>query len=373
MIKVIFAGGKTGGHIFPAIAMAMEFKKRFPRSQISFVGTREGLEKKIVPQYGFELFFTQVRGLSRKSNLSNLFWGIYLLRGLFQSLMILNRKRPHLVVGTGGYVSFPVVMLASLMHIPTMIQEQNSYPGISTRFLARFADRVYLSYPESTGYFPAGSKFKVIGNPVREDIIGADRRKALQEFGLDPDKKTLFVFGGSQGSRAINRALLECLGLLDSTWQILWQTGKSDYGEVLRKTEKSKIKCAIHPFIQDMKSAYAAADLVISRAGALTLAEITACGKPAILIPYPFAAADHQRHNAEALKRSGAACVIPEKDLTPDRLSEEIHSLLADQTKLQEMAAKSRKLGKPDATWRLVDEMEKLLKKKGEVFFSDRF
>jgi UDP-N-acetylglucosamine--N-acetylmuramyl-(pentapeptide) pyrophosphoryl-undecaprenol N-acetylglucosamine transferase len=366
MIKVIFAGGKTGGHIFPAIAMATELTKRFPRSQISFVGTREGLEKNIVPQYGFELFFTQVRGLSRKSYLSNLFWGFYLLKGLFQSLVILKRKRPHLVVGTGGYVSFPVVMLAVFMHIPTMIQEQNSYPGISTRFLARFADRVCLSYPESADYFPAGSKFKVIGNPVREDIIRADKKKALQEFGLDPDKKTLFVFGGSQGSRAINRALLECLGSLDSGWQILWQTGEGDYTEVLQKTETGKIKCVVYPFIRDMKSAYATADLVISRAGALTLAEITACGKPAILIPYPFAAADHQRHNAEALKRAGAACVIPEKDLTPDRLSEEIHSLLSDEYRLQEMAAKSRQLGKPDAASRLVDEMEKLLRGKKE-------
>jgi UDP-N-acetylglucosamine--N-acetylmuramyl-(pentapeptide) pyrophosphoryl-undecaprenol N-acetylglucosamine transferase len=371
MIKVIFAGGKTGGHIFPAIAMATEFKKRFSRSQISFVGTRQGLEKKIVPQYGFELFFTQVRGLSRKSYLSNLFWGFYLLRGLFQSLKILKEKRPHLVVGTGGYVSFPVVMLASLMHIPTIIQEQNSYPGISTRFLARFADRVCLSYPESTSYFPASSKFMVIGNPVREDIIGADRKKSLQEFSLDPDKKTLFVFGGSQGSHAINRALLNCLGLLDSDWQILWQTGEGDYAEVSRKVGAGKIKCMIHPFVQDMKSAYAAADLVISRAGALTLAEITACGKPAILIPYPFAAADHQRHNAQALKKAGAASVIPEKDLTPNRLSEEIYTLLSDQTRLTGMAAKSRKLGKPDANSHLVDEMEKLLRGKKRDLFRD--
>lgn len=371
MIKVIFAGGKTGGHIFPAIAMATEFRKRFPQSRISFVGTRDGLEKNIVPQYGFELFFTQVRGLSRKSYLSNLFWGFYLLRGLFQSLMILKRKRPHLVVGTGGYVSFPVVMLAGFMHIPTMIQEQNSYPGISTRFLARFADRVCLSYPESTSYFPVGSKFKVIGNPVREDIVRADRKKALHEFGLHPDKKTLFVFGGSQGSRAINRALLGCLSLLDSDWQILWQTGEIDFKEVSQKAEAGKIKCKVYPFIRDMKSAYAAADLVISRAGALTLAEITACGKPAILIPYPFAAADHQRHNAEALKKAGAASVIPEKDLTTDKLSEEIHSLLSDQTRLQQMAAKSRELGKSDATSRLVDEMEILLKEKRRDQFSD--
>ncbi len=367
MIKVVFTGGKTGGHVFPAIAMATEFRKRYPKSRIVFVGTKSGMETKVVPRYGFELLCIPARGLARKSYLANLMLGYHLLAGLWRSWKILNLEKPHLVVGTGGYVSFPVVMLAALMKVPTMIQEQNSYPGISTRFLARFAERVCLSYPDSTGYFPVGSKFKVIGNPVRPDATEGNRIEALRAFGLDQDKKTIFVFGGSQGAHAINRVLLECLNSLKPEWQILWQTGERDLAEVLRKTTGCPIKCAVYPFIHDMKSAYAAADLVVARAGALTLAEITACGKPSILIPYPFAAADHQKHNARTLQKAGAASVILERDLTRERLSSEILSLLSDERTLGRMAEASRRLGKPDAASRLVDEMEGLLKDKNEV------
>ncbi len=364
MIKVIFAGGKTGGHIFPAIAMATEFKNRFPTSRISFVGTEEGLEQKIVPQRGFELLFIRTRGLSRKSYLANIMLGCYLLIGLLQSLRILNRRKPDLVVGTGGYVSFPVVLLSGLKNVPTMIQEQNSYPGISTRFLARFANRVCLSYRDSMGYFPAGEKFKVIGNPVRQDVTGGNREEALRAFELDQDKKTIFVFGGSQGAGSINRVMLECLDSFKPGWQVLWQTGEHDFAQVSRKVKESLLKCTVYSFIQDMGSAYAVADLVICRAGALTLAEITACGKPSVLIPYPFAAADHQRHNAETLQKAGAASVILERELTLEKLTGEILSLLSDESKLSQMAEKSRKLGRPHASERLVDEMEGLLRDK---------
>jgi UDP-N-acetylglucosamine--N-acetylmuramyl-(pentapeptide) pyrophosphoryl-undecaprenol N-acetylglucosamine transferase len=364
MIRVVFTGGKTGGHIFPAIAMATEFRNRHPRSRIGFVGTKDGMEAKVVPRYGFELQFIPARGLARKSYGANLTLGYYLLVGLWRSLRILNKKKPHLVVGTGGHVSVPVVLLASLMKVPVMIQEQNSYPGISTRFLACFADRVCLSYPDSSSYFPVGSKFRVIGNPVRPDVTRGNRMEALRAFGLDQGKKTIFVFGGSQGAHAINRALLECLDSFKPEWQVLWQTGERDLSEVSQKTKASPVRCASHPFIQDMKSAYAVADLVISRAGALTLAEITACGKPSILIPYPFAAADHQMHNAMTMHEAGAATVILERDLTKARLCEEVFSLLSDERALRRMADASRKLGRPDAASRLVDEMEDLLKTK---------
>jgi UDP-N-acetylglucosamine--N-acetylmuramyl-(pentapeptide) pyrophosphoryl-undecaprenol N-acetylglucosamine transferase len=265
------------------------------------------------------------------------------------------------VVGTGGYVSFPAVMLACLKNIPTMIQEQNSYPGISTRILAHFVDKVCLSYSESLRYFPAGRKFRVIGNPIRENLVSKKKGAALAEFGLREDRKTIFVFGGSQGSHALNQAFLHSLDLLKPDWQILWQTGERDFQEIAGKVKEGKIAARVYPFIQDMGSAYSASDLVISRAGALTLAEITACGKPSILIPFPFAAADHQRHNAEALKREGAAKMILEKDLTAERLADEIGSLLSDETSLRLMAEASRKMGKPKAASMLVDEMEKLL------------
>lgn len=367
MIKVMFAGGKTGGHIFPAIAMATEFNKRFPKSRLVFVGTEDGLEKRIVPGYGFKLRFIQTRGLSRRSYLSNLLVGFYLLKGLCQALNLLKEERPDLVVGTGGYVSFPAVILASWMSVPAMIQEQNSYPGISTRLLAHFVDRVCLSYPESVRYFPGSTKLKVIGNPVRQDMFCGERGKALRSFGLEEGKKTILVFGGSQGAGAINRAFLQSLDSLKAEWQILWQTGERDFAELSRGVKGKEVNCAVYPFIEDMGSAYAASDLVISRAGALTLAEITACGKPSILIPFPFATADHQRHNAQALKMEGAACVVLEKDLTAEKLSGEIFSLLSDEARLNEMASKSKKMGRPDAASLLVDEMEKLLERKSKT------
>ncbi len=368
MTKVMFAGGKTGGHIFPAIAMATEFKKRFPQSQLVFVGTKEGLEKRIVPQYGFKLLFIQTRGLSRRSYLSNLLLVFYLLKGFYQANKILNREKPNLVVGTGGYVSFPVVMLASLKNVPTMIQEQNSYPGISTRFLTHFTDRVCLTYSESIKYFSSREKLKVIGNPIRENLIPKDPDQTFSKFGLKKGKKTIFIFGGSQGAHTINHVFLQCLDLLKPEWQTLWQTGEADFPDISQKVKGKEIPCKVYPFIEDMGSAYAASDLVVSRAGALTLAEITACGKPSILIPFPFATADHQRHNAEALQKKGAAKMILQKDLTAEKLSDEICWLLSDETKLKQMAEKSKMMGRPEATSLLVDEMEKLLKKEKKTY-----
>jgi UDP-N-acetylglucosamine--N-acetylmuramyl-(pentapeptide) pyrophosphoryl-undecaprenol N-acetylglucosamine transferase len=361
--KVILAGGKTGGHIFPAVAMAEELKKRFPESQVIFVGTKDGLESKIVPKYGFKLICIQAKGLRRKASPSNILLPYYVMKSLYQSLRILNEERPDLVVGTGGYVSFPVVFSARLKNIPTLIQEQNSYPGVSTRLLSLLVDRVCLSYSSSIDYFLTKRKLRVIGNPIREDIASQDRYEALNKFNLDSGKKVIFIFGGSQGSHAINRAVLDSLDSLSESWQLLWQTGENDFVSISEKVRGKKIKCMVFPFIEDMRSAYAASDLVISRAGALTLTEITACGKPSILIPYPFATADHQRYNAEALQKEGAAEIILQKDLTGEILIQKLFSLLSDEEKLKKMAERSKKMGKPEATSLLVDEMEKLLKK----------
>jgi UDP-N-acetylglucosamine--N-acetylmuramyl-(pentapeptide) pyrophosphoryl-undecaprenol N-acetylglucosamine transferase len=363
--KVVLAGGKTGGHIFPAIAMAVEFKKKYPESKIIFVGTKDGLESKIVPEYGFKLIFICARGLKRKVSPGNLMLPYYVLKSLYQSLRILNEERPDLVVGTGGYVSFPVVFSASLRNVPTLIQEQNSYPGVTTRLLALLVDRVCLSYLSSIQYFLTKRKLVVIGNPVREDIGSASRYEALRRFNLDPSKKTIFIFGGSQGAHAINQAVLDALDSLSKNWQLLWQTGKNDFVFLSEKVKDKKIKCAVFPFVEDMRSAYAASDVVVSRAGALTLAEITACGKPSLLIPYPFATADHQRYNAEVLQKEGAAQIISQRDLTNQVLAQRLLSLLSDEERLKRMAEQSKRIGKPDATTLLVNEMEKLLKKGG--------
>ncbi len=363
-IKVILAGGKTGGHVFPAIAMAKEFKRRFPKGKVTFVGTKDGLESKIVPKYGFKLIFIQARGLKRKASPENLMLPYYVLKGLYQSFRILNEERPDLVVGTGGYVSFPVVFSASLKNIPTLIQEQNSYPGMSTRLLAFLADRVCLSYLSSVRYFLTKTKLTVTGNPVREDVASGKRDEALRKFDLDPGKKTIFIFGGSQGAGAINRAVMESLDSLSENWQLLWQTGENDFSSLSKKVEGKKTKCALFPFIEDMRSAYAVSDLVVSRAGALTLAEITACGKPSLLIPYPFATADHQRYNAEILRKEGAAQIIFQRDLTGEILAQKLSFVLSDEERSKRMAEQSRKMGRPDASSLLVNEMEKLLKKR---------
>lgn len=365
--KVILAGGKTGGHVFPAIAMAVEFKKRFPESKVIFVGTKDGLESEIVPKYGFKLIFIQVRGLKRKLSLSNLMLPYYVLKSLYQSLRISNEERPDLVVGTGGYVSFPMVFSARLKNIPTLIQEQNSYPGVSTRLLSFLVDRVCLSYLSSIQYFLTKGKLTVIGNPIREDIVSANRSESLRKFDLDPGKKTIFTFGGSQGAHAINQAVLDSLDFLSENWQLLWQTGENDFVYVSEKVKGKRIKCVVFPFLEDMSSAYAASDLVISRAGALTLAEITACGKPSLLIPYPFATADHQRYNAEVLQKEGAAQIILQRDLTGEILTQKLSSVLSDEERLKKMAEQSKKMGKPDAASLLVNEMEKLLKKDKRV------
>ncbi len=362
--RIILAGGKTGGHVFPAIAMAKEFKRRFPETRVVFVGTQDGLESKIVPQYGFELTFIQARGLRRKASPKNLMLPYYVLRSLYQSLRILNQERPDLVAGTGGYVSFPVVFSASLKHVPTLIQEQNSYPGISTRLLALLADRVCLSYLSSIRYFLTRRNLTVIGNPVREDITSANRYDALRKFDLDPGKKTIFILGGSQGAQAMNQAVLDALDSFSANWQLLWQTGEKNFASVSQRVAGKSVRCAVFPFIQDMSSAYAASDLVVSRAGALTLAEITACGKPSLLIPYPLATADHQRYNAEVLQKEGAAQMIFQRDLTGEILAQKLSSVLSDEEKLRSMAGRSKKMGRPDAASLLVSEMEKLLKKR---------
>lgn len=371
-VKVIFAGGGTGGHLFPAIAMAEEFKKRYPESKVFFVGTKKGLEAEVVPKRGFKLYYIKIKGIKRRLDFKIFLFPFYVLLSLLQSYQILKGISPELVVGTGGYVSFPVVFLASLKNIPSLIQEQNSYPGISTRILSLWAERVCLAYPESIKYFIKKKNLKVVGNPVREGISEefiekeGEKKIHLKNFDLEPDKKTVFILGGSQGSKAINDALLDGLNLkeLEKDVQILWQTGKSDYPRIKDLVKGCKSKISVFPFIENMSEAYKVSDLLVSRAGALTLAEILCCGKPALLVPYPFAACDHQRHNAESLKKGGAAEIILQKDLNGKSLFRSVLELLKDEKRLKKMAEASKRLSQPKATSYLVDEMVDLLSKK---------
>jgi UDP-N-acetylglucosamine--N-acetylmuramyl-(pentapeptide) pyrophosphoryl-undecaprenol N-acetylglucosamine transferase len=365
MLKVILAGGGTGGHIYPAIAIANEFKYRFPDSDILFIGTRKGLEKELVPRNNYKLEFISVKGLSRGLRKELFILPFYILKSLLESRTVLRKHQPDIVVGTGGYVSLPVLLMASLLRKKTLIQEQNSYPGISTRILAVFANRVCLSYQDSIRYFPLKGKLKVLGNPIRKEIISGNREEGLRKFDLNPDKKTVFILGGSQGSRKINQAIREGINYLEQPGniQLLWQTGNRDFEEIREFMKGINLNSTILPFIQDMASAYAVSDLLVCRAGALTLAEVTACGKPSILIPYPFATADHQRYNAMSLKEKGAAEVILEKEVKGENLVILIVELLKDENRLKEMSRNAKMLAKPMAVSQIVDEMEELLKK----------
>lgn len=316
--RVLFAGGGTGGHLFPAIAIAdrlSELLRDRSGVEILFVGTKNGLEYRMRDSLGYPLQLISMRGMARSLTAKNLLLPIYILAALGQSARLLRSFQPDVVVGTGGYVSWPVVRVAALLNLITVLQEQNSYPGVSTRRLVRHARRIYLGFKAARAFLPLKADVQVTGNPVRASVLNGNRQEAMSAFKLDPSRITLLVLGGSQGARAINNAVLDSLhkGSLPVDYQLLWQTGKRDYTEVAAKAGSKAKGCTLFPFTERMDLAYAAADLAIARAGALTLAELVACGLPSILIPYPFAAGDHQRKNAAALAAQNMATVLDEK------------------------------------------------------------
>lgn len=359
----MLAGGGTGGHLFPALAIADELKKRRPEIEIVFVGTKRGLEARLVPERGYRLLFLEIRGFKRSLDLHNFLFPYYVIKALRQAKDLMKFEKPDVVVGTGGYVSGPPLKAARKMGIPVLVQEQNSYPGITTRLLAKQAQKVFLAYEESRKFFKRQDNLEVVGNPVRSDFTQIDKVQARRNLKLDEKKKIILILGGSQGAMAINDSLLQHLSHLEGQdWpQILWQTGPNDFERVKEALRDRILPVTAVPFIQEMAAAYAASDLVVSRAGALTLAEITMCGKPAILIPYPFAAADHQRHNAAVLVKAGAAEMILEKDLPQINLVQRMFELVRDEKRLESMSVQSKKLGKPEALDRIVTEILKYL------------
>lgn len=328
--RIVFAGGGTGGHLFPAIAIAdrlTELLKDRMKVDIMFVGTKRGLEYQMRDSFGYPLHLINVRGLVRSFTVKNLLVPFLLVGALVKSMLLLNKFSPDIVVGTGGYVSWPIVRVAALKKVAAVLQEQNSFPGITTRRMAQYAKRVYLGFEKAREHIRTRGDVIVTGNPVRASILNGNRSEAVKVFGLNPDKTTILVLGGSQGARTVNNAVLASLEKSDlpNDYQLLWQTGKRDYKEVAAFAGRKAASCALFPFADRMDLVYAAADLAIARAGALTLAELTACGLPSILIPYPHAAGDHQRKNALDLASRGMALIIEQKDLGKvDVLSEAV-------------------------------------------------
>lgn len=330
-MKVIIAGGGTGGHLYPGIALARAILKT-EGNEVLFVGTREGIEARVLPKEGLPVRFIssgKIKGMAAGAVLKAF---ILLPVGLLQSFSLLKEERPDIVVGVGGYASAPLAAAAWLKKIPLIIVEPNSYPGLANRMLGRIADMILLPFPGSNirGYFPS-QKTITTGPLVREGIEHGDRMKCIREYGLDPAGFTVLVFGGSGGAHAINAVMMTAARLIKNIQgiQVIHQTGEKDTEDVKKAYTEAGLRAVVLPYIYDMASAYAAADLVVSRSGATTIAELAVCGKPALLIPYPFAADNHQEYNARTLSSYGLATVILQRDLTPDRLVKEIEKYQA--------------------------------------------
>ncbi len=346
--RVLFAGGGTGGHLMPAINIALELKRRDGALKALFIGKISGMEAPIVRRFGFDIREIEVAGLRRNpAGLVRFLWKWR--KGLRQALDIVREFDPLVVVGTGGYVSAPVVRAAHKMGQAIYLQEQNSLPGLATRTLSRFANTVFIAYERAARYLPA-QKCHLSGNPVRPDLLDAKRETAQGEFGLDRRKKTLLVVGGSSGARGINSAILGIVqsGAIPGDWQVLWQVGQKEFAELTAKIPEGKLAGKCLPFIDNMPGAYAAADLIVARAGAMTLAEIAIWGLPSILVPYPFATGDHQTLNAREFETAGAAALIPEERIG-EKFAEVLTVLFSDDNKRRQMAGASKKLARPEA------------------------
>ena len=357
--KILIAGGGTGGHLFPALAIGEEIQRRIPEAKIHYIGSIFGLESKVYPIKDVWHTLLPIRGLQRgfsiKSILRNLILPFRIIRSLFKTNNLLKEFVPEVLIGTGGYASaIPLYMVAKKDDSTTIIlQEQNSYPGITTRMFAKKAEKICVAFDEPNKSLVSNTV--LTGNPVRNGIGNGNPDNGFKEFNFKNINKTIFLFGGSQGSAFLNKAMSKIAEKISGAGiQILWQTGDAEY---LKYSSMDSKSIRIVPFVNNMADAYAMSDLLVCRSGALTLAEITVCGKPSILIPFPHAAGNHQKKNAEALADSGAAKVINEKSLTSKVLMHTIMNLIHNKEKLVEMKLASKKLGKPNATNTIVDHI----------------
>lgn len=368
-MRVLVTGGGTGGHIYPALAIAKGVKAQYPEAEILFVGTARGMEAEIIPREGFAYRSVTVQGLPRKrASLRSLTAVFKTTKGSLEAYKILREFKPTVVVGTGGYVCGPVVMVAAFLKIPTLIHEQNVFPGFTNRVLARIVNKTAVTFPESKGYFTPKADIVITGLPIRPEILDARREDGISSLSLDRDKFTVLVTGGSQGASTLNKAMVEVIdracGLSDI--QIVYTTGQAGYDETLRELAARGIdlvncgNITVKPYLYNMAEALSASDLVICRAGATTIAEITARGLPSILIPYPYAAGNHQEFNAQSLVKNGAAVMILDRDLSGENLTKTVRSLLDNRPRLAAMADRAKQLGKPEAAKRLLEIIEEL-------------
>jgi UDP-N-acetylglucosamine--N-acetylmuramyl-(pentapeptide) pyrophosphoryl-undecaprenol N-acetylglucosamine transferase len=361
--RIMISGGGTGGHIYPAISIAQALEKALSSVEIRFVGAKGKMEMKKVPEAGFEIIGLWISGLQRKLTLDNLLFPIKLISSVFTSFKLLAQFMPDVVIGVGGYASGPLLIAATIKRIPTLIQEQNSYAGLTNKWLAKYVTKVCVAHDGMEKYFP-GEKIVVTGNPVRSDIkLAADmRRSAFEHFGFDTGRSTILIIGGSLGARTINESLLANLDLLiKSGVQVLWQTGGFYFEEMKQRTADKELKhIQIRDFIKEMKYAYAIADVVISRSGALSIAELMLTGKPAIMVPSPNVAEDHQTKNAMALVERNAAVLVKDTEALEKMVPEALR-LLDTPSERETLESNIAALAHPNAAMDIANEIIKLV------------
>ena len=360
-LKFILSGGGTGGHIYPAIAIANELKSRFPDAEFLFVGAKDKMEMQKVPQAGYEIKGLWIAGIQRKITKDNLLFPFKLMNSLWKSRTIISEFKPDVVIGTGGFASGPLLQTANSKGIPTVIQEQNSYPGITNKLLSKKANKICVAYENLERFFPK-NKMILTGNPVRQDLMEIDskRSEAISYFNLDDNKKTLLVLGGSLGSRRINQLIEKELDfLLTNGVQVFWQCGNFYMAEYKKYSDKEDVQ--VVSFIDRMDLIYAAADIVISRAGASSVSELCLVGKPVIFIPSPNVAEDHQTKNAKAIVDKKGALMLKESELD-EKFEWVFNQILRDENLQNNLSESIKKLSKPNATKDIVDEIVKLIK-----------
>lgn len=363
-MKAIISGGGTGGHIFPAIAIANAIKKRYPEADILFVGAEGRMEMERVPAAGYEIKALPIAGLQRRLTLSNLALPYKLVKSQMMVKKIIRGFKPDIVVGVGGYASAPTLKMAAKMGYPTLLQEQNSYPGLTNKMLAKSARTICVAYDGLDKYFPA-DKIVLTGNPVRDSIesMTATRQEGLDHFSLNPNRHTVLSVGGSLGAGSINRMIADNLGFFrDKNIQIVWQTGKGMYDEAVEKVKEAGVEewVKVQKFIDRMDLAYAAADIIISRAGAIAISELCLLGKPVILIPSPNVAEDHQTKNAMALVEKNAALMVRDAECHDNGL-QTLEKMLNDKDRMASLGENILKLARRQAAESIVDEIDKII------------
>lgn len=348
--------------MYPGIAIAEEWVRRHPGSAVTFIGTARGIEAKAVPAAGFEFRSIDARGFPRRPSIELIRALAAFFRGFGQVAKIIKDVKPHVILATGGYVSGPAAIWARLLGIPLVLQEQNSVPGAANRWLSLIATEVHISFVESRSYFRRRNNLRVSGNPIRRSLLLQDRAGAYEALGLDPARRTLLVFGGSHGASSINRAVQGALPLLARVGrlQAIWQTGTKDAETMAEAARTAPFPVRAVPYLDQMDKAYAIADLAVCRAGAMTITELTACGVPAILIPYPHAARDHQTQNARGLVDRGAAEMVPDPELSAEDLAARIEALFRDDSRLRRMGRAARAFSRTNAADRIVQSIEDL-------------